>query len=162
MYTRAFYFILSFIYLNYITNSNSFLQEMYQTQTFEKHSQNGEISSQQPTKEIDNDIYMEIVGGINKKGRIFGLGSQAVVVKESLRPSPSISTNVDSSEKVAAMEAKIDALTAELEKKNLEQETLKLKMERLEQMIGNIIPNMNTSIQPEGEGDNGNNEIDEF
>jgi hypothetical protein len=162
MYTLVFYFILSFINLNYITNSNSFLQEMYQTQTFEKHSQSGEISSQQPTEEIDNDIYMEIVGGINKKRRMFGLGSQAVVVKESLRPSPSISTDVASSKKVASMEAKIEALTAELEKKNLEQEMLKLKMERLEQMIGNIVPNMNTSIQPKGECDNGNNEIDDL
>jgi len=35
---------------------------------------------------------MEIVGGINKKGDIFGLGPKGVVVKESLRPSPSIST----------------------------------------------------------------------
>ncbi|KEH16652.1 hypothetical protein MTR_0125s0060 [Medicago truncatula] len=130
---------------------------MFQTQMFEKHSQSGEISSQQPTEEIYNDIYMEIVGGINKKGRIFGLGSQVVVVKESLRPSPSISTDVASSEKVAAMEAKIEALTAELEKKIFEQETLKQKMERLEQMIGNIVPNMNTSMQQEGEGDNGNN-----
>ena len=160
MYTRVFF--LSFIYLNYITNSNSFSQEMYRTQMFEKHTQSGEISSQQPTEEIDNDIYMEIVGGINKKGHIFGLGSQAVVVKESLRPSPSISTDVASLEKVAAMEAKIEALTAELEKKNVEQETLKQKMEHLEQMIRNIVPNMNTSIQPEGEGDNGNNEIDEL
>ncbi|XP_039686948.1 uncharacterized protein [Medicago truncatula] len=133
------------------------IAEMFQTQMFEKHSQSGEISSQQPTEEIDNDIYMEIVGGINKKGRIFGLGSQVVVVKESLRPSPSISTDVASSEKVAAMEAKIEALTAELEKKIFEQETLKQKMERLEQMIGNIVPNMNTSMQQEGEGDNGNN-----
>ncbi|XP_039682842.1 uncharacterized protein [Medicago truncatula] len=133
------------------------IAEMYQTQMFEKHSQSGEISSQQPTEEIHNDIYMEIVGGINKKGHIFGLGSQAVVVKESLRPSRSISTDVPSSKEVAAMEAKIEALTAELEKKNLEQETLKQKMERLEQMIGNIVPNMNTSIMPEGEGDNGDN-----
>ena len=106
---------------------------MYQTQMFEKRSQSGEISSQQPTEEIDNDIYMEIIGSINKKGHIFGLGSQVVVVKESLRPLPSISTDVASSEKVAAMEAKFEALTAELEKKNLEQETLKQKMERLEQ-----------------------------
>ncbi|AES65081.2 hypothetical protein MtrunA17_Chr2g0295031 [Medicago truncatula] len=135
---------------------------MYKTQMFEKQSQSGEIISQQPTKEIDNGIYMEIVGGINKKENILKLGSQVVVFKESLRPSPSISTDVVSSEKVAVMGAKIEALTVELKKKNLEQETLRQKMERLKQIIGNIVPNMNTSIQQEGEGDNINNKIDEL
>jgi len=29
-------------------------------------------------------------------------------------------------------------------------------------MFGNFVPIMNSSIQPEGEDDNGNDEIDEF
>ncbi|AES86651.1 hypothetical protein MTR_4g012560 [Medicago truncatula] len=57
--------------------------------------------------------------------------SQAVVVKESLRPLPSISTDV-----VVAMEAKIEALTAELEKKNREQETIKEKMGAWSKYLG--------------------------
>jgi len=85
---------------------------------FEKHSHSGENNSQRPTEVIDNGIYMEIVEGINKKWCIFGLGSQ-VVVKESLRPLPSISADVVFLEKVAAMKAKIEALTAELKKKIL-------------------------------------------
>ncbi|KEH20071.1 hypothetical protein MTR_8g066845 [Medicago truncatula] len=87
---------------------------------------------------------MEIVGGINKKGDIFGLESQV------------------SLEKVAPMEAKNEALIMdELEKKNCEQEMIKQKMEHLNQMFGNFVSNM-SSIQAEGEGDNSNDEIDEI
>ncbi|CAJ2628871.1 unnamed protein product [Trifolium pratense] len=59
----------------------------------------------------------------------FGLGSQAATIKESLKFSPSISTDVVQPDKVVAMETKIEALTVKLEQKNLEQETLKQKME---------------------------------
>jgi len=79
---------------------------------------------------------MEIVGDINKKGHIFGLGSQGVVVKEYFY--------VVSLEKAAAMEAKNEALTVELEKKNLEQEMIKQKLEHLDQMFGNFVSNMNS------------------
>ncbi|XP_045826904.1 uncharacterized protein LOC123918802 [Trifolium pratense] len=90
--------------------------ETYQTKLFERNSQIGEGSNQQS----DDSIYMEVVGGINKKGHIFGLGSQASTIKESLKFSPSISTDVVQPDKVAAMEAKIEALTVELEQKNLD------------------------------------------
>jgi S-adenosylmethionine hydrolase len=52
-------------------------------------------------------------------------------------------------EKVASMEAKNEALTVELKKKNLEQEMIKQKMKHLDQMFGNFVSNMNSSIQPE-------------
>ncbi|KAJ1386438.1 hypothetical protein SESBI_40801 [Sesbania bispinosa] len=87
---------------------------MYQSQVVERQSQSGEGSSQQSA----NSIYLEIVGGINKKGHIFGL-SQVAIVKDS-STSHSISTDGASSGEVATMKAKIDALTAELEQKNLE------------------------------------------
>jgi hypothetical protein len=48
---------------------------------------------------------MEVVGGINKKGHIFGLRSQAASIKESLKFSPSICTDVVRPDKVAAMGA---------------------------------------------------------
>lgn len=35
-------------------------------------------------------------------------------------------------------------------------------MERLERMLGNFMPIINSSIQQKGEGDNGNNEMDEL
>ncbi|WJX13024.1 hypothetical protein P8452_03466 [Trifolium repens] len=83
------------------------IAESYQTKLFERDSQRDEGSSQQS----DDSIYMEVVGGINKKGLIFGLGSQAAAIKESLKFSPSISTDVVQPDKVAAMEAKIEELT---------------------------------------------------
>ncbi|XP_058772808.1 uncharacterized protein LOC131646885 [Vicia villosa] len=137
------------------------IAEMYQTQMFEKNSQSGEGSSEQSTQQSDNNIYMEVVGGINKKGRIFGLGSQAATIKESLKSS-FIPSDV-SSDKVASMEAKIEALTAELEQKNLEQEMLRQKMEHWERMFERFMPNINQNspLEPEleGEGDNENIEM---
>ncbi|XP_045789490.1 uncharacterized protein LOC123884438 [Trifolium pratense] len=132
--------------------------ESYQTKLFERNSQIGEGSNQQS----DDSIYMEVVGGINKKGHIFGLGSQAATIKESLKFSPSISTDVVQSDKVAAMEAKIEALTVELEQKNLEQETLKQKMEHWDQIFGRFVPsiNQNSPGQLGREGDNENYEMD--
>lgn len=41
------------------------------------------------------------------------------------------------------MEAKIEALTAELEKKNLEQEMIKQKMEHWERIFQNFMPSFN-------------------
>jgi len=35
-------------------------------------------------------------------------------------------------------------------------------MKHLDQMFGNFVSNMNSSIQPEWEGDNGNGEINEL
>ncbi|KAJ1381978.1 hypothetical protein SESBI_44633 [Sesbania bispinosa] len=103
---------------------------MYQSQIVERQSQNGEGSSQQ----FANSIYLEIVGGINKKGRIFGLGSQATTLKNS-STSHSICTDGASSGEVAAMKAKIDALTVELQQKNLEQEKMNLEQEKLKQKM---------------------------
>ncbi|XP_058751562.1 uncharacterized protein LOC131624640 [Vicia villosa] len=57
------------------------IAEMYQTQIFEKNSQSGGGSNEQSTQQSDNDVYMNVVGAINKKGRIFGLGSLAANVK---------------------------------------------------------------------------------
>ncbi|KAJ1411558.1 putative transposase, Ptta/En/Spm, plant [Sesbania bispinosa] len=87
---------------------------MYQSQIAESQSQSGEGISQQSA----NSIYLEIVGGINKKGRIFGLGSQATTLKNS-STSHSISIDGTSSGEVAAMKAKIDALTAKLQQRIL-------------------------------------------
>ncbi|CAI8584112.1 unnamed protein product [Vicia faba] len=108
---------------------------------------------------IDDDI-KEIVGGINKKGSIFRLGSQAATIKEFLKSSSFISIDV-SSDKVVAIEVKIEALTAELEKKNLEQEMIKQKIEHWERMFGSFMPNPNQNfpLQPEGEVDNENVEM---
>ncbi|CAI8584111.1 unnamed protein product [Vicia faba] len=102
----------------------------------------------------------EIVGGINKKGSIFRLGSQAATIKEFLKSSSFISIDV-SSDKVVAIEVKIEALTAELEKKNLEQEMIKQKIEHWERMFGSFMPNPNQNfpLQPEGEVDNENVEM---
>ncbi|KAJ1389672.1 putative transposase, Ptta/En/Spm, plant [Sesbania bispinosa] len=91
----------------------------------ERQSQSGEGSSQHSTQQSDN-IYLEIVGGINKEGHIFGLGSQAVVVKDS-STSHSISNDGSSSREIVAMKTKIDALTIELQQKTLEQEMIKQK-----------------------------------
>ncbi|XP_058733399.1 uncharacterized protein LOC131605009 [Vicia villosa] len=55
--------------------------EMYQTQILEKNSQSGGGNNEQSIQQSDNDVYMNAVGGINKKGRIFGLGSVAANVK---------------------------------------------------------------------------------
>ncbi|KAJ1404631.1 putative transposase, Ptta/En/Spm, plant [Sesbania bispinosa] len=99
--------------------------EMYQSQIAESQSHSREGSSQQSA----NSIYLEIVGGINKKGRIFGLGSQATTLKNS-STSHSISTDGASSREVVAMKAKIDALIPELQQKNLEQEKIKQKMDQ--------------------------------
>ncbi|KAJ1415044.1 Transposase-associated domain [Sesbania bispinosa] len=106
------------------------IAEMYQSQIVEKQSQSGEGSSQQSA----NSIYLEIVGGINKKERIFGLGSQATTLKNS-STSQSISTDGASSGEVATMKAKIDALTAELQQKNLEQEKMNVEQEKLKQKM---------------------------
>ncbi|KAJ1405244.1 putative transposase, Ptta/En/Spm, plant [Sesbania bispinosa] len=103
---------------------------MYQSQIAKSQSQSGEGSNQQ----YANNIYLEIVGGINKKGRIFGLGSQATTLKNS-STSHSISTDGASSGEVVAMNAKIDALTAELQQKNLEQEKMNLVQEKIKQKM---------------------------
>ena len=81
---------------------------------------------------------------------LWRLGSQAIVVKESSKSSPLISIDVVLSEKVAPTKAKMETLTAELERKNFEQEMIIQKMEHLKRRFGNIMPNMNSSIQPEG------------
>ncbi|WJX10356.1 hypothetical protein P8452_01091 [Trifolium repens] len=47
------------------------------------------------------------------------------------------------SDKVAALEAKIEALTIELEQNNLEQETLKQKMQHWDRIFGRFVPNIN-------------------
>ncbi|XP_045804064.1 uncharacterized protein LOC123897458 [Trifolium pratense] len=142
----------------WFNKEQALIAESYQTKLFERNSQIGEGSNQQS----DDSIYMEVVGGINKKGHIFGLGSQVATIKESLKFSPSISTDVGQSDKVAAMEAKIEALTVELEQKNLEQETLKQKMEHWEQIFGRFVPsiNQNSPGQLGREGDNENYEMD--
>ncbi|XP_050899362.1 uncharacterized protein LOC127106114 [Lathyrus oleraceus] len=67
--------------------------ELFQVQKSEAQIQSGEGSSHESTLELYNDIYMEVAGGINKKGRIFGginkkgrifgLGSQVVAIKSS-------------------------------------------------------------------------------
>jgi hypothetical protein len=46
-------------------------------------------------------------------------------------------------DKVAALEAKIEALTIELEQNNLEQETLKQKMQHWDRIFGRFVPNIN-------------------
>ncbi|CAJ2679143.1 unnamed protein product [Trifolium pratense] len=142
----------------WFNKEQALIAESYQTKLFERNSQIGEGSNQQS----DDSIYMEVVGGINKKGHIFGLGSQAATIKESLKFSPSISTDVVQSDKVVAMEAKIEALTVELEQKNLEQETLKQKIEHWEQIFGRFVPsiNQNSPGQLGREGDNENYEMD--
>jgi hypothetical protein len=60
------------------------------------------------------------------------------------------------------MEAKIEALTIELEQKNLEQETLKQKMEHWERIFGRFVSNINQNspIQLEREGGIENDEMD--
>lgn len=136
---------------------------MYETQLSERQSHSGEGSSQQSTQQSDNNIYLEVVGGINKKGRILGLGSQAATIKAASKASPSISTDSVSSEEVAAMQAKIQELTAELQQKNLEQEMIKQKMEQWERRFERLMldNNLKTSLQPEGEDDNENEEMGE-
>ncbi|KAJ1437887.1 hypothetical protein SESBI_03312 [Sesbania bispinosa] len=101
------------------------------SQIVEKQSQSGEGSSQQSA----NSIYLEIVGCINKKGRIFGLGSQLATILKNSSTSQSISIDGASSGEVAAMKAKIDALTTELQQKNLEQEKMNLEQEKLKQKM---------------------------
>ncbi|KAK2369900.1 hypothetical protein QL285_082998 [Trifolium repens] len=142
----------------WFNEEQALIAESYQTKLFERDSQRDEGSSQQS----DDSIYMEVVGGINKKGLIFGLGSQAAAIKESLKFLPSISTDVVRPDKVAAMEAKIEALTIELEQKNLEQETLKQKMEHWERIFGRFVSNINQNspIQLEREGGIENDEMD--
>lgn len=66
---------------------------------------------------------MEVVGGINKKGCIFGLAYQAVAIKSSGKNS--ISNDAISSEEVAALKDKVQALTDQLQQKTLEQESIK-------------------------------------
>jgi hypothetical protein len=60
-----------------------------------------------------------------------------------LKLSPSIFTDVVRPDKVAALEAKIEALTIELEQNNLEQETLKQKMQHWDRIFGRFVPNIN-------------------
>jgi len=71
---------------------------------------------------------------------LWRLGSQAIVVKESSKSSPLISIDVVLSEKVAPTKAKMETLTAELERKNFEQEMIIQKMEHLKRRFGNIMP----------------------
>ncbi|CAK8565040.1 unnamed protein product [Lathyrus sativus] len=128
---------------------------------FEKNLQSGEGSCVQSTQQSDKNVYMGVVGGNNKKKCIFRLGSQAATIKESLKSTSYISTDV-SSDKIVAMEAKIEALTVEIEKKSLEQELIKQKMGHWERMFGSFMPNTNQNSllqQEEGEGDNENVEM---
>lgn len=137
---------------------------MYQAQ-IERQSQCGEGSSEQSTKKSDDNIFLEVVGGINKKGRIFGLGSQAATVRASMKDS--IPTDAASSEEVAMLKDKVQALTTELQQlqqKNLEQESIKEKVDRYERMFERLMVDKNLKallVEPEGEADNYNAEMGE-
>lgn len=89
----------------------------------EAQIQSGEGSSHESTLELDDNIYMEVVGGINKKGCIFGFGSQASAIKSSGKNS--ISNDATSSEEVTALKDKVQALTDQLQQQTLEQESIK-------------------------------------
>ncbi|CAJ2650951.1 unnamed protein product [Trifolium pratense] len=104
----------------------------------------------------------KLLEALTRRDTYLDWGSQAATIKESLKFSPSISTHVVQSDKVAATEAKIEALIVELEQNNLEQEMLKQKMEHCEQIFGRFVPsiNQNSPVQLEREGDKENYEID--
>ncbi|KAL5062513.1 hypothetical protein RYX36_024250 [Vicia faba] len=63
---------------------------------------------------------MEVVGGINKKGHVFGLGFQAATIKSSQKIS--FSNDASSSEEVSPLKDQVQTLTNQLQQKTLEQE----------------------------------------
>lgn len=135
---------------------------MYLTQIAERHLENGEEgNSQESTQISDNNIFLEVVGGINKKGRIFGVGSQAATFKASTKDSTS--TYSTSSEEVHTLKDKVEALTTELQKKTLEHENMKKQMDQYGWMFKRLMldKNLKALLVPEEEADNCTEDMDE-
>ena len=100
---------------------------MYQTKIAERQSesQSDEGCSQHSTQHSDNVVYLDVVGGMNNKEWIYGLGSQAhnvLVASSSSRSSASDEVSTSSS---SVMNVKIEALSARL--KQSEDENFMLK-----------------------------------
>lgn len=117
---------------------------MFQSQLTERQLQSGDVTGEQSAQMFDNDVFLEVVGGISKKGRILGVGSHAYDVKESLKDSRY--KDATSSEEVSILKDKVQTLTVELQElreKNIEQENIKRKVDRYEQMFERLMRNKN-------------------
>lgn len=93
---------------------------MFQSQLTEIQLHSGEGIGEQSTQKFDDDIFLRDVGGISKKGHVFGVGSHAAIVKESLKDSRY--KDATPSEEVSILNDKVQTLAVELQQKNIEQE----------------------------------------
>ena len=84
----------------------------------------------------DNSIYLDVVGGVTKKGRIYGLGSEAA----SLAPSTSTASEGCSPSEMDFMRSLVADLTSQIQKQqgiiNSQENRINSIMERL-----NLAPN---------------------
>jgi hypothetical protein len=93
------------------------LQDEFEKRIIERDSQEEALGDDVSTHESDNIIFLDVVGGVNKKGRIYGLGPEAGKYK------PSRSSRSDG------------ILQSEFEQMRAENASLKEKLKAHEELI---------------------------
>lgn len=134
---------------------------MFQSQLIERQQQSGEDIGEQSTQKFQDDVFLDVIGGIDKKGRALGLGSHAAVLKESLKDSSYRDATM--SEEISILNGQVQTLTAELQQKNIVQENITRKLDRYEQMFKRLMRDKNIKAlldAPEEEADAPEEEAD--
>ena len=106
------------------------MQEEYEKRIAEREPESGEGSNSQQS---DNNIFLDVVGGPNKKGRIYGLGSQAVSIVASSSKSSFVPVEGVTPEEVTTMKATIQALKDQIQQKDQKWQELQDELQQKDQ-----------------------------
>ncbi|KAJ1412533.1 putative transposase, Ptta/En/Spm, plant [Sesbania bispinosa] len=82
----------------------------YQKRIAERDSQETPEDNDSSSHQSDNSIFLDVVGGVNKKGRVYGIGSEAGKYKSSTFASSSYSVSAPEYEQMRVL---VSTLTAE-------------------------------------------------